>query len=189
MTVYVRLDLQQALTGKGLRVRMEEIAKVVQEQVQERIRQGGDEEVLFKQLDFDRPSGGHDNPLYDTGKHLHDSIIHGVDSNGPWVGSTFIGSLVHQFGTVGKGGKLQPISAKPGSALFIPLTKRAAKAVTTGKVGKYIKRTKGQIEAAGLAKGEDFILVDQINIHPRPFLRLSKRNLAEIALIMGDGGK
>jgi phage gpG-like protein len=191
MTTTIHIDLSKALTGDGLRKRSEKIAEALQRQVLARIVNGGDSEYKFPPLDFDRPEGGKQNPLYDTGSHLHDSITHGIDSDGPWVGSTFIGARVHQFGTKGKGGELPTIVPKKGKALFIPLSKKAKKSVLVkskaGNMRLYPKRTKGVIEMMDLVKGKDYLFVSHVDIRSRKFLRVAPEDIQEFADIIADG--
>ena len=191
------MNLRQALTGEGLAERSKFIALAMQEQVMDRIQNGGDTEISFKQLDFPRVHGDKANPLYDTGSHLFSSITHGVDSDGPWVGSTFKGGRVHQFGTKGKGGTLPTIVPKRAKALFIPLSPRAARSERippsgpAAKGGKVQRKTAtkqgGKIRMTKLEYGKDFLLLQKVDIHPRPFLRMSRMDLEEIGEIMATG--
>jgi phage gpG-like protein len=196
--IRVELDLRSALGRDATRKKNKLIAELLKEQTLDRIQTGGDDEIRFTPLKYPRPTGDKDNPLYDTGTHLHDSITHGTDPDGPWVGSTFIGANVHQFGTKGKGGRLPPIVPKKAKALFIPLTPLAAKSVGAfeaaagrpggiRKVRKGVRRRGGRRTFVDLEKGKDFILVQKVEIPPRPFLRVSPQNLSEIAEIIGGG--
>lgn len=188
--------MKRALTGPGLHARMKQIAILLQEQTIDRIEQGGDDEITFAPLDFPRPTGETDNPLFSTGIHLRDSITHGVDHDGPWVGSTFIGSAILQFGTKGKGGKLPTIVPKTAKALFIPLTTKAAKSVRVKemaaggdikKLRKTPSRRDGRNVNVDLIKGEDFLLLQKVDIRPREYLRMSAKNLEEIIEVFEEG--
>ena len=88
MAIILEVDLSRALTGAGLEARKKAVAILLQEQTLDRIENGGDDEYSFPPLDYPRTTGDRENPLYDTGVHLHESITHGVDQDGPWVGST-----------------------------------------------------------------------------------------------------
>ncbi len=193
----IKFDFR-GVTGKSGRATiMKRVAILLQEQTLDRIESGGDDEIRFEPLKFDRPDGSRDRPLWKNGSHLHSSITHGTEGSGvAWVGSTMKGSAVLLLGTVGKRaegvgqGVKRTIEPKNAKALFIPLSVRAQNAVRIGgKVGaRRVVGTKGGKAKKGrrgnqfvdLKKGEDFILVSKVDLPPRPFLRLSKGNLAEI---------
>jgi phage gpG-like protein len=191
--VKVTFDFSTAFTGAGLESRQQAIARLIKEQTLTRIQEGGDDELQFAPLDFARPTGDRDNPLYDTGTHLLDSITSGVDEDGPWVGSDFIGAAVHQFGTKGKGGKLPTIVPKQAKALFIPLTPLAARSsrVVENAKGKTARKTAvrrgGRQLFQDLEKGVDFLLVSKVDIVARPFLRVSRKNMQGIVQIIEEG--
>lgn len=177
-------------------MRQDAIAILLQEQTIDRIETGGDDEIRFSPLEFPRPSGDTDNPLFSTGIHLRDSITHGVDPDGPWTGSTFIGSAVLQFGTKGKGGKLPTIVPKNAKALFIPLTMLAEKSVRVSnmaggggirKLRKTPARRKGKTVLVDLVKGKDFIFRSKVDIVGREFLHMSAGNLSEIVEVFAGG--
>lgn len=194
----LKIHLKTALTGKGMKIRMKRMAVLVQERVIDRIEKGGDDEITFARLDFKRTSGDSENPLYSTGSHLMSSITHGIGGRGFWVGSTMKGSPVLQHGTVGKTspgvgrGTMPTIRPKTAKALFIPLTPRAAKSVITlSQIGKKVRkglgRKKGKKVETDLKQGKDFVFVSKADIRPRPFLRLSVKDMKELAKIMATG--
>jgi phage gpG-like protein len=193
----IELDLSPALGVEALRKFSKRVSKLLMEQTLDRIESGGDDEITFEPLKFDRPNGSRDRPLWGNGSHLHSSITSGVDEDGPWVGSTFEGANVHQFGTVGGSsrdsgsGTLPTIKPKRAKALFIPLTSRAQKSVRTTDMGRVLRKSKrkrkGVMVMEDLKKGEDFIFVSKVDLPPRPFLRVSRRNAEEIGeLLAGD---
>jgi phage gpG-like protein len=114
-----------------------------------------------------------------------------VDADGAWVGSTFEGSKIHQFGTVGADapdvgqGTLPTIKPVRAKALFIPLTPRAQKSVRVASGPKITRRGSGRNKAGpvmfDLVPGVDFIFLKKVDIPPRPFLRVSRKNAEEIA--------
>lgn len=194
----VEIDMARALVGEGLNERIEELAQLLMDQTLDRIEEGGDDDIKFEPLKFDRPTGDRDRPLFSTGANLHQSITKGVDHDGAWVGSTFEGGPVHQWGTKGAQaegvgqGKLDTIRPKKAKALFIPTSPRAAKSVRIltpsprGPRPLRVFRGKGGEEDV-MKKGKDFIFVSKVDVPPRPFLRVSRRNLEEITQLFADG--
>jgi phage gpG-like protein len=191
VAVVIMVDLQRALGVEPLRRVKKQISILLMEQTIDRIESSGDDEILFKKLPRDRPNGSRSRPLYDTGSHLLDSITHGIDADGPWVGTTWEGAKVHQFGTVGADadgvgqGTLPTIVPKRAKALFIPLTTRAQKSVRVKSGPKIVrqgtKKKKGKVMNFDLTPGVDFIFLKKADIPPRPFLRVSRNNAEEIA--------
>lgn len=197
MAVTITVDLGRAFERTKIRGVLKQMAILLQEQTIDRIEQSGDDEINFKPLHRDRPNGSRDRPLYDNGSHLIDSITHGVDADGAWVGSTFTGGRVHQFGTVGANspdvgaGTLPTIVPVRAKALFIPLTPRAQKSIRVPSGPKVFRKgsrkRKGSNVLFDLQPGVDFIFLKKVDIPPRPFLRVSRRNAEEIAeLFEGD---
>jgi len=191
VAVTITIDLQAALNADTLRRIKVRMATLLQEQTLDRIEQSGDDEISFKKLPRDRPNGSRDRPLYDTGSHLIDSLASGVEADGAWVGTTFEGAKVHQFGTVGADapdvgqGTLPTIKPVRAKALFIPLTPRAQKSVRVKSGPKVIRqgsgKKKGKTINFDLVPGVDFIFLKKVDIPPRPFLRVSRKNAEEIA--------
>jgi len=191
VAVTIHVDVQSALNRDTIRRIKAQMAFLLQEQTNDRIETSGDDEISFETLPRDRPNGSRDRPLYDTGSHLLDSITHGVDADGAWVGSTFQGAKIHQFGTVGARaadvgqGTLPTIRPVRAKALFIPLTTRAQKSVRVGSGPKITRmgsrKAKGTNVMFDLVPGVDFIFLKKADIPPRPFLRVSRKNAEEIA--------
>ena len=191
MAVTVYFDFNPALNVENLREIKKKIAVLLQEQTIDRIESSGDDEIQFKPLPRDRPNGSRGRPLWDTGSHILDSITSGVDADGAWVGSTFEGSNIHQFGTVGADspevgqGTLPTIRPVRAKALFIPLTVRAQKSVRVSSGPKIVRRGSTRNRTGpvmfDLVAGVDFIFLKKADIPPRPFLRVSRKNAEEIA--------
>lgn len=189
------LDFSKALGPAALRKIRKRWAAILLEQVLDRIENGGDEEIRFAPLAFNRIDGSKDRPLYRNGSHLHTSITSGVSGNAVWCGSTMKGSRVLQRGTKGKSaegvgqGKNPTIVPVRAKALFIPLTARAQNSVRVHgpPVRRIVKpsfRTKKPKPVGELVRGEDFILVSKVDLPPRPFLRLTKANKQELADVL-----
>lgn len=191
MAVVIALDLGRAFNRQTFNRLKKRIGILLMEQTIDRIESGGDDEIAFKKLPRDRPNGSKDRPLYDTGSHLLDSITYGTEADGPWVGTTWEGARVHQFGTVGAGadgvgqGTLPTIKPVRAKALFIPLTTRAQKSVRVKSGPKIVRqgtrKKKGKLVNFDLVPGVDFIFLKKADIPPRPFLRVSRKNAEEIA--------
>ena len=110
-------------------------------------------------------------------------------------------SYVHEEGTLGKGGKLPDIKAKPGKALFIPLTEAAESSEKQGGIrvptrgrklrnmpGVFAPLVKGRLKDGRLQKWEDgewvdgrpdFLLLKKVSIPPRPMLPTSPQEVQE----------
>jgi phage gpG-like protein len=191
VAVTIHFDFKRALNPENLRRIKRQIAILLQEQTIDRIEASGDDEIQFKSLPRDRPNGSRTRPLYDTGSHLLDSITNGVDADGAWVGSTFEGAKIHQFGTVGADspeigpGTLPTIRPVRAKALFIPLTPRAQKSVRVASGPKITRKGSGRNKKGpvmfDLVPGVDFIFLKKSDVPPRPFLRVSRKNAEEIA--------
>lgn len=170
-------------------------------QVTRRIEEGGDEEYRFAPLDFPRVTGETDHPLQDTGRHLLSSLSPGQDGAAVWVGTNFIGARVQQFGTSGKGGMLPPIRPVMAEALFLPISPRGKKSTAySAPYAPRLKRLrayspKGKKKAKPLKQGvldpqneaehatnakADFLLVQEVNIRGREFMRFSEANKREL---------
>lgn len=190
MTVEITVNLENVMNDEVLDDRLKKLGLLLQEQTIRRIREGKDDEITFKPLDFVRPDGSKDRPLFDTGHHLIDSITHGVDDDGAWVGSNFVGAAVHQQGTTGKGGTKKTIKPVRAKALFIPRSREAARSVPETKAGKKVrvvaKKSQGRT-IKKTVKRQDFLLVGKVDINARPFLRLSKGNLEEVTRLFETG--
>lgn len=190
----VEFDFKSALGKQALQAVRRKWAALLEKRVLDRIEEGGDDEVRFAPLGFDRVDKSRARPLYHTGSHLHTSITSGTTADSAWVGSSMRGSRALQFGTVGKKadgvgqGKLPTIVPRNAKALFIPLTPRAAASVrVAGPPVRRVFRKKGRGKApptvVDLQRGVDFLLVSKVDLPPRPFLRLSasdKQALADI---------
>lgn len=191
MAVTVHFDFTKALGVETLKAIKAKMAILLQEQTIDRIEASGDDEIQFKPLPRDRPNGSRTRPLFDTGSHILDSITNGVDPDGAWVGSSFDGAPIHQFGTVGADspdvgtGTLPTIRPVRAKALFIPLTPRAQKSVRVPSGPKMVRKgsKKGKTGPVmfDLVPGVDFIFLKKSDVPPRPFLRVSRRNAEEIA--------
>jgi phage gpG-like protein len=192
----IEVHLEQAFSKEALHRLKERIGRELKRQTLDRIRHGGDDEIKFAPLDFARPMGGKGSPLFATGRHLYRSIAYGLDSESVWVGSNFIGARVHQYGTVGKSspgvgqGRLPSIVPVRAKALFIPLSRmgagRTALRETPGGNKRFaLRRRKGEDTDVGLKQGKDFLLLQKVDIRPRPFLRMSRQNVQDLVAIMG----
>jgi hypothetical protein len=165
-----KVNFSDAFQKAKLRARKELMAAALLRQVQNRIKNGGDEEYLFPALDFPRPDGSTNNPLYHTGKHLLESLKTFVTTEAFGLKSRFKGAEVLNKGTVGKGGTLPTIRPTDASALFIPLTSKGEKLGSKGW--------------QRLKKGKDFIWVKSVDLKPRNYLRISAANRKEFADIL-----
>ncbi len=191
----IAFDFRSALGPKALAKVRKQWAALLEKRVLDRIESGGDEEIRFAPLSFGRIDKSRDRPLYHTGSHLHTSITSGVSGNAAWVGSTMRGARALKHGTRGKTaegvgrGTLPTIVPKNAKALFIPLTARAAAStrVQGPKVKRvFIKKGRGKKPSTpiDLQKGVDFILVQKVDLPPRPFLRLSKADRLALADVL-----
>lgn len=185
----LEFNFSSVFNRKSLAAAKEEMARVMLDRVRIRIESGGDEESRFAPLDFARPNGTSGNPLRATGTHLLDSLSFGMDGESFWVGTTFIGARIHQFGTIGKGGMLPSIKPVKAKALFVPMTKLAAKSELVGAKRFGVKKSKGKrvlVDLVGRgqtrltvggkkAKNQDpdFLLLQKVDIRPRPYLKLT----------------
>lgn len=194
MNVKVTIDFARALGPEARKRIRKRWAAILQKSVLDRIENGGDEEVRFAPLAFQRIDKSRDRPLYRNGSHLHTSITSGVDGDAAWVGSTMRGAKALQMGTIGKRapgvgrGLLPTIVPRNAKALFIPLTARAQNSVRVpgprrmGLPGK--SRSKKKLPLIDLQAGVDFILVSKVDLPPRPFLRLSKADKEDLAGVL-----
>lgn len=188
----VIIRLKQAFSAEATRERKERMAEVLLKQIKTRIMEGGDEDGKFAPLDFPRPNGSQDNPLWSTGRHLLNSLTKGVTATGFWVGTNFIGARIHQLGTVGKGGLLPSIKPINAKALFIPTSGAGAKSILRGGKRVAIVKRKGKEVIKDLKQGsgkltKDFLFVQKVDINPRPYLRLTEGNKRELAEAFAGG--
>lgn len=107
--MHFALDITKAFSPEAFDAAKFRMTKALMRQTKDRIVNGGDDELRFAPLDFLRPDGSQDHPLHHTGGYLLKSLGAGYDSTMIWVGSKADGALVHQEGTVGKGGTLPSI--------------------------------------------------------------------------------
>ncbi len=189
-------DYKKALGHDALKRVRAKWAQLLEEQVLDRIETGGDDEIRFAPLGFSRADKSRDRPLWHNGSHLHTSITSGVSGNSAWVGSTMRGSKALQRGTRGKRaegvgqGTLPTIVPVKAGALFIPISVRAQNSIRVqGPPVRRMGVAKGKkgrkpMPLVDLREGEDFILVKKVDLPPRPFLRLSKRNREELADVL-----
>lgn len=175
----IKLSFEGALGREAIQRKKRLIGEAMLKQTQERLRHGGDDEITFHPLDYSRPDGSSNSPLFWSGKSLYDSLESGYDASSVWVSCTHPSALVHQLGTVGKGGKLPTIKPKRAKALYIPKSMEGMNAI--GADG----RITGDLD--DLEAGIDYIFVKKVDIWPRPFLRLSRKNREELAEIFARG--
>lgn len=175
----IKLSFDKALGREAIERKKKALSEVMLRQVQDRLRHGGDDEITFHPLDFARYDGSTGSPLYWTGKHLYDSLESGYDARSIWVQCTHPAALMQQLGTVGKGGKLPTIRPRKAKALYIPKSPQGASAVdASGHVT-------GDLD--DLEAGKDYIFVKKVDIWPRPFLRISRKNREELAQTFAKG--
>jgi hypothetical protein len=225
--VRVYINIRDLFSGDRMAGVKHRMGEVLVRQTQDRLRNGGDDEVKFSPLDFPRPDGTTDHPLFHGGGYLLDHISAAFNRHSVFCGSEQEGSRVLLLGTEGKfgvgpdgsmvRGKLPTIKPVHAKALFIPLTARAAGMTSrernTGRVA--YQHAKAKLESLKaqqsarpnkakarmianwaakkkeawtqmkksntLEQGKDFLLLKKVDIRPRPFLRMSKTGMLEVA--------
>ena len=172
-------NLKQTFSPASIQRKKSAMADVLLRQVEDRIRRGGDDEYTFPPLDFARPDGSSNNPLFHTGQHLWASLKTFVSAGAFGVYSTFKGAKVLLRGTVGKGGTLPTIRPVNANALYLPLTVAGQAAAPEGRV------LPGALDR--LQRGKDYLFVKKVDIRPRKFFRLTFGNKLELIHTFKEG--
>lgn len=174
------INLGSSFSEDSINRKKQACAEVLLKQTFNRIWDGGDDDYRFPPLDFPRPDGTRDNPLYHTGLHLLPSI-HTIIGRGFFgVASRFIGARVLNFGTVGKGGKLPSIVPKNAMALYVPISKAGQAAAPSGRV---LPGALDRLQSSAkplLKRGKDYLFLQKVDIRPRKFFRLSAMGRREL---------
>lgn len=155
------------------------------------------------------------NPLFSMGNdravltgltgELLESFRYEIDGNRIMVYSDSPYAHVHQLGTTGKGGVLEPIKPVKAKALWIPLTEKARKASLAMRIkrdGSSMAETPFNLKRGRIYKGmiqvldkrykpprwkaglPDFIFLSKVDVPPRRMLPTSDREQeAQMALI------